>query len=909
MLLQKLGRGILALLLLLVMVPLVAAQEPGDDPVQTLIERLSPEQKVGQLVLVSFPGTDVENEAAIRYLVEEYGVGGVLLRAENGNFGPEQIDARALISMTNSLQAAAWEGAPDIPLFVAVGDDNLASTRFISGTSTLPTGMALGATWSRALSEATGQVVGRELSAVGINLYLGPSLNVLYEPQPGDPAALGTDLFGGAPYWVSEIGRAYVRGLHQGSDGVVGVIPRHFPGLGSADRPVREEVPTIQKSLAQLQQIDLVPFQAVAEGVPGAHSVADGFLVTHARYRGLQGSVRLSTRPVSLDAQALTLALQGMESWRTQGGLLVAENLGVRSLRRFDDPWGLTFNARRIARDALLAGNDLLVLDRFAADESWERHFYNVQDTLEFLTQRYESDPTFQERVDEALYRIIALKMRLYPRFSLSLVQRESEDLAESLGQGQGTAAQVANSALTRLVPASDDLLPPPPQDGHRFVIFSEEDARPLPVADSSGPVLPANLVGEMLLRLYGPEGTGQIRPGTLQEFTFADLRLALETPVPEDPEEDPAFAVRAALAQADWIIFAPLNLAGSEGNAPTVELFLEQQASLLEGWVVVFDFGAPYGLDSTEISKIDLYYALYSPGEAFVQAAARAFFRDLPPAGSPPVSIPALSYDLAFQIMPAPEQTISLFIVNEDGQELTEEEQNDIRKDDIIYLRTSVIKDRNAHPVPDGTPVEFILTYPQEDRVETIETATQDGVALTTVSLDRVGQLDVTVKSEPVLPFYHLQLTVRGEDQGVGIEKTTPTPEVEVVVETPPEEAESRGPESLPDPLRLPVPRRRLLLTWGILGGLFMGFLGFVWGWQQISDLSVALRIALWVNIGGLFGYTAVVAVGRWLFPGWIYQLAGREIVMGAVAMIVGGGVLVTYFGLHRMSLRAKGS
>jgi len=38
----------------------------------------------------------------------------------------------------------------------------------------------------------------------------------------------------------------------------------------------------------------------------------------------------------------------------------------VVELRRFYDPRELTFNARQVARDALLAGNDLLILPRDA---------------------------------------------------------------------------------------------------------------------------------------------------------------------------------------------------------------------------------------------------------------------------------------------------------------------------------------------------------------------------------------------------------------------------------------------------------------------------------------------------------------------------------------------------------------
>jgi beta-N-acetylhexosaminidase len=80
-----------------------------------------------------------------------------------------------------------------------------------------------------------GEVRGRELSALGFNLFIGPSLDVLESPSlaGGD---LGTRVFGGDPFWVGEMGRAYVTGLHTGSDGGMLVIAKHFPGVGGADR-------------------------------------------------------------------------------------------------------------------------------------------------------------------------------------------------------------------------------------------------------------------------------------------------------------------------------------------------------------------------------------------------------------------------------------------------------------------------------------------------------------------------------------------------------------------------------------------------------------------------------------------------------------------------------------------------
>ena len=68
--------------------------------------------------------------------------------------------------------------------------------------------MAIGATWNTELAQQTGAVLGSELRALGFNLFLGPSLDVVESPNPSAQIDLGTRVFGGDPFWVGEMGRA-----------------------------------------------------------------------------------------------------------------------------------------------------------------------------------------------------------------------------------------------------------------------------------------------------------------------------------------------------------------------------------------------------------------------------------------------------------------------------------------------------------------------------------------------------------------------------------------------------------------------------------------------------------------------------------------------------------------------------
>ncbi|MEJ5308677.1 MAG: glycoside hydrolase family 3 N-terminal domain-containing protein [Anaerolineae bacterium] len=918
---RLLCHGALVLFLLLPFVPTVKAQTTTPDPVVILMDQMSAEAKVGQLVLVAFPGTDVGDGSEIAALIRDYGIGGVFLRPQNGNFGTSMAAPSEVLSLTMQLQQVAWDAwqtqmaliptepdtlsaSPYIPLFVAASAtlDGIPVTSFISDTTFMPSPMALGATWNPALVEMAGNVLGAELSALGINLYLGPNLDVSYTPRPGDVSDLGVNTFGGDPFWVGELGKAYVQGLHRGSEGRLLVVPRHLPGLGGADRSLEAEVPTVQKTLEQLRQIELAPFFAVARGAMGDDNVVDGFLVTHIRYRGFQGNIRQATRPISLDAQALqsVMNLPEFAPWRQAGGVLVSDNLGLKSIHYSYDPRGLSFNVRRVAQDALTAGNDVLLLNRFAADsENWQAHFANVRDTLSYLASRYKAEATFRAIVDAAVYRILSMKMRAYGEFTWDNVRLDPARLA-IFATEHSVDDEVAVNALTRLVPLSSDVTAPTFQEGDTIVIFTQERYAQ-PFADYQPfPLLQANALRDVVLRLYGPNGTDIVSSAAVQYFTFDQLQKALTTGQEITLTEGPpsiSTVVLNAIASARWVVFATTGLQSGDPNSYALKTFLAKYAHNVTGNIVVLAFGPPYELDSTEISKLDYFYVLYSSGAAFVDAGVRALFGDLVASGASPVDISALNYSLARQTMPAPNQLISLDIIGATGEVLTETARSEILKGDVLNLRTDVIIDHNGRPVPDGTPVQFVLSYPQEDIERIVVSESHGGVATTSIVLDREGQLDITAQSEPAINSVRLQLTIRAEGpiEITAIEPTpTPTPTPTPMPTATPEPTPTPTPlplktPRLPDPLYVPVVQGVMLLQWGIGGALLVALAGFLWARQRGLSIFIAVRVALVGLVAGLFGYVVAVAVGRFWLSGWLYSVVGREYVAVAVTMLIG--------------------
>ncbi|MEX0787321.1 MAG: glycoside hydrolase family 3 N-terminal domain-containing protein, partial [Anaerolineales bacterium] len=758
-----------------------------EDQVVSLLESMTPEERVGQLFLVTFRGTSAGVDSDIADLIQNYHVSGVVLRSRGANFveGPGSAEsARALIAALQQIedQAAHPEEVATptgetpsppqyVPLLIGIGqgggEHSLAEV--MPGLSSMASEMAIGATWDTQLARDAGEVLGRDLEGVGFNLLLGPSLDVLEDPRLGGGGDLGVSTFGGDPFWVSAMGQAFIEGLHAGSSNRLAVVAKHFPGLGSSDRPLDEEVATVRKSLDQLRTIELAPFFAVTRTAPGTDpGTVDGLLTSHIRYQGLQGNIRATTRPVSLDPQALSqiLALEPLASWRLAGGVTVSDSLGSRAIRLFRDPRELAFEGHLIARDAFLAGNDLLLLADFQATNDPDE-MTTIRSTLTFFAQKYQEDEVFAQRVDEAVIRILRMKERLYPGgLDLTEVVPDAAKL-EAVGAGSAVGFQVARAAATLLSPAggtAEEIIGGPPEIGDRVVFFTDVRTRALCPTCPVHTALDPRALEATILRLYGPRAAGQVASWHLVSYTMADLAAYLDEP---PPVSGLSLANREELDQAlqgaEWLVFSILDATDEVYGSNALKLLLDRRPDLARAKrVAAFALDVPYDLDATDVSAIDLYYGLYAKSTPFIDVAARLLFQELGTTGAPPVSVPGVGYDLIEAMQPDPDQVITLLTPSlETSLNSPTPGPAGFQVGDTIQLETGVIVDGNGHPVPDGTPVDFLLQY-QDIPQETLQTSTIGGVAKTAVTLDRLGRLQILAESGSARSSEILELNVQ---------------------------------------------------------------------------------------------------------------------------------------------------
>src|SRR5258708_26728479 len=97
-----------------------------------------------------------------------------------------------------------------------------------------PQSVNLATTWNPILAKRTGAAIAAEARSDGVDMILGPVLDIARDPRWGRVE----ENFGEDPYLSGQLGLAYVRGMQGDSlatDHTVVAEPKHFAGHGSPE--------------------------------------------------------------------------------------------------------------------------------------------------------------------------------------------------------------------------------------------------------------------------------------------------------------------------------------------------------------------------------------------------------------------------------------------------------------------------------------------------------------------------------------------------------------------------------------------------------------------------------------------------------------------------------------------------
>ncbi|WP_317437282.1 glycoside hydrolase family 3 N-terminal domain-containing protein, partial [Thomasclavelia spiroformis] len=240
---------------------LVNAQSRIDQ----IMEGMTLDQKITQMIMPDFRQWQQEGETAVSDLtvlndevakiIDDYDFGGVILFANNVK------ETEQTLKLTNDLQEAAISnkaGNGNLPLLITIDQEGGIVYRLGSGTA-LPGNMALGATRSVEAANDVGEVIGRELNALGINVNFAPSFDT--NNNPNNPV-IGLRSISSDPNLVAELGVPMMKGMQKHN---VATAAKHFPGHGDTATDSHTGLPLVDKSYEELSKLELIPFQAAVD--------------------------------------------------------------------------------------------------------------------------------------------------------------------------------------------------------------------------------------------------------------------------------------------------------------------------------------------------------------------------------------------------------------------------------------------------------------------------------------------------------------------------------------------------------------------------------------------------------------------------------------------------------------------
>jgi beta-N-acetylhexosaminidase len=191
-----------------------------------------------------------------RDLLRHPAVGGVILFARNYT-NPAQLAA-----LTADIAALR-----DPPLLITVDQEGGRVQRFRDGLTRLPAAGQFGAMYAHNPAaavdtcDAVGWLMATELRALGVDFSFAPVLDI----DRGISQVIGDRGFSGQVTAVTALALAWQRGVQRAGMIAVG---KHFPGHGGVATDSHTELPMDSRSLAAIEQDDLVPFRAlIAHGL------------------------------------------------------------------------------------------------------------------------------------------------------------------------------------------------------------------------------------------------------------------------------------------------------------------------------------------------------------------------------------------------------------------------------------------------------------------------------------------------------------------------------------------------------------------------------------------------------------------------------------------------------------------
>ena len=404
--------------------------------VEEILAGMTRRQKIEQMIMPDFRKWTVNGSeqdmtvlpAEVADAIDRYNFGGVILFANNVKETPQTLKL-AMDMQDAAVRNTAQEQFGDIPLLLTIDQEGGIVYRLGSGTA-LPGNMAVGATRSVDNSRLAGEVIGRELSALKLNVNFAPVLDV--NNNPNNPV-IGLRSFSSNPDLVSELGVPMIEGMQEYN---VATAAKHFPGHGDAATDSHVGLPRIEKTKEELEACEFVPFKAaIAAGV-------DMVMTAHIQYPKIETSKVpvVGQEGVEMEIPATLSKIFMTDILRTEMGFKGVSITDALNMDAISKNFGETEAVKR----AFLAGVDIALMPMVLRTTADLEKLGKMIDDLEA------DQEITDERLNESVLRILELKKH---RGILSYAQ-DTGSYEECLPVAQAKVGSEENRAAEREISA-----------------------------------------------------------------------------------------------------------------------------------------------------------------------------------------------------------------------------------------------------------------------------------------------------------------------------------------------------------------------------------------------------------------------------------------------------------------------
>ncbi len=332
--------------------------------VSDILSRMSLDEKIGQMIVAGVNGT--QDGEHTKDLIQQHKVGGFIFFSDNLS-GPQQT-----VRFLNKMKSDNANNP--LPLLLSVDQEGGKVTRLPGGLVNFPTNKRIGTLNDPKVSYEIGTILGKEVKEYGFNLDFAPVLDI--NSNPNNPV-IGNRSFGNNAEIVSKLGIETMKGIQ--SQGIISSI-KHFPGHGDTSVDSHLKLPIVNKSLQELNSLELIPFKrAINNG-------ADLIMVAHILLPKID-----DTYPSSLSKNVITDLLRKKLDYN---GAVITDDMTMGAITN-------NYGIGQASVQAIKAGSDLILI----------AHDYNkALAAIDALKAAVQNGDISEARINASVSRIIQLK-------------------------------------------------------------------------------------------------------------------------------------------------------------------------------------------------------------------------------------------------------------------------------------------------------------------------------------------------------------------------------------------------------------------------------------------------------------------------------------------------------------------